>query len=42
MAVFLFATFAGDRPHGYARRIGAMSGWLVHTFAARLILDAAR
>ena len=40
MAVFLSRTFAGGRSHGYAALIGAMSGVVVHTFAAALGLSA--
>ena len=40
MAVFLSRTFAGGRPHGYAALLGAMSGVVVHTFAAALGLSA--
>jgi threonine/homoserine/homoserine lactone efflux protein len=40
MALFLSRTFAGGRSHGYAALIGAMSGVIVHTFAAALGLSA--
>jgi threonine/homoserine/homoserine lactone efflux protein len=40
MALFLSRTLAGGRPHGYAALAGAMSGLLVHTFAAALGLSA--
>src|ERR1019366_129245 len=40
MAVFLSRTFAGGRSHGYAALLGAMSGVVVHTFAAALGLSA--
>jgi threonine/homoserine/homoserine lactone efflux protein len=40
MALFLSRTMAGGRPHGYAALAGAMSGLLVHTFAAALGLSA--
>jgi threonine/homoserine/homoserine lactone efflux protein len=40
MAVFLSRTFAGGRSHGYAALVGAMSGVVVHTFAAALGLSA--
>jgi threonine/homoserine/homoserine lactone efflux protein len=40
MALFLSRTLAGGRPHGYAALAGAMSGLVVHTFAAALGLSA--
>jgi threonine/homoserine/homoserine lactone efflux protein len=40
MALFLSRTLSGGRPHGYAALAGAMSGLLVHTFAAALGLSA--
>ncbi len=40
MAVFLSRTFVGGRSHGYAALLGAMSGVVVHTFAAALGLSA--
>ncbi len=40
MALYLSRTFAGGRPHGYAALVGAMSGVIVHTFAAALGLSA--
>jgi threonine/homoserine/homoserine lactone efflux protein len=40
MALFLSRTLGGGRPHGYAALAGAMTGLLVHTFAAALGLSA--
>jgi threonine/homoserine/homoserine lactone efflux protein len=40
MAVFLTRTFGGGRSHGFAALGGAMSGVVVHTFAAALGLSA--
>jgi threonine/homoserine/homoserine lactone efflux protein len=40
MALFLSRTLAGGRPHGFAALAGAMTGLLVHTFAAALGLSA--
>jgi threonine/homoserine/homoserine lactone efflux protein len=40
MALFLSRTLSGGRPHGYAALVGAMSGLVVHTFAAALGLSA--
>ena len=40
MAVYLSRTFGGGRSHGYAALAGAMSGVVVHTFAAALGLSA--
>jgi len=40
MALYLSRTLAGGRPHGYAALVGAMSGVIVHTFAAALGLSA--
>ncbi len=40
MALFLSRTVAGGRPHGFAALAGAMTGLLVHTFAAALGLSA--
>jgi threonine/homoserine/homoserine lactone efflux protein len=40
MALYLSRTFAGGRLHGYAALVGAMSGVIVHTFAAALGLSA--
>ena len=42
MALILSRTFAGGRPHGFAALAGAISGAVVHTFAARLMLGGAR
>jgi threonine/homoserine/homoserine lactone efflux protein len=40
MALFLSRTLAGGRPLGFAALAGAMTGLLVHTFAAALGLSA--
>ncbi len=40
MALYLSRAFGGGRSHGYAALIGAMSGVVVHTFAAALGLSA--
>jgi threonine/homoserine/homoserine lactone efflux protein len=40
MALFLSRTLGGGRPHGFAALAGAMTGLLVHTFAAALGLSA--
>lgn len=40
MALFLSRTLGGGRPHGFAALAGAMTGILVHTFAAALGLSA--
>ena len=40
MALYLSRTFAGGRSQGYAALIGAMSGVVLHTFAAALGLSA--
>lgn len=40
MALFLSRTLGGGRAHGFAALAGAMSGLLVHTFAAALGLSA--
>jgi len=40
MALYLSRTFAGGRPHGLAALGGALSGVVVHTFAAALGLSA--
>ena len=40
MAVYLARTFGGGRSHGFAALFGAMSGVIVHTFAAALGLSA--
>jgi threonine/homoserine/homoserine lactone efflux protein len=40
MAVYLARTFGGGRSHGFAALIGAISGVVVHTFAAALGLSA--
>jgi threonine/homoserine/homoserine lactone efflux protein len=40
MAVYLSRTYSGGRPHGYAALAGAISGVVVHTFAAGLGLSA--
>jgi threonine/homoserine/homoserine lactone efflux protein len=40
MALILSRTFAGGRSHGYAALVGAISGVVVHTFAAALGLSA--
>ena len=40
MAVYLSRTFGGGRSHGFAALLGAMSGVVVHTFAAALGLSA--
>ena len=40
MALYLSRTFGGGRSHGYAALFGAMSGVIVHTFAAALGLSA--
>ena len=40
MALYLSRTFAGGRSHGLAALGGAMSGVVVHTFAAALGLSA--
>ena len=40
MALYLARTFGGGRSHGYAALVGAMSGVVVHTFAAALGLSA--
>ena len=40
MALYLSRTFGGGRSHGYAALLGALSGIVVHTFAAALGLSA--
>ena len=40
MALYLARTFGGGRSHGFAALVGAMSGVIVHTFAAALGLSA--
>jgi threonine/homoserine/homoserine lactone efflux protein len=40
MALFLSRTLGGGRPHGFAALAGAMTGLIVHTFAAALGLSA--
>jgi threonine/homoserine/homoserine lactone efflux protein len=40
MALFLSRTLSGGRPHGFAALAGAMTGLLLHTFAAALGLSA--
>jgi threonine/homoserine/homoserine lactone efflux protein len=40
MALILSRTFGGGRPQGFAALLGAMSGVVVHTFAATLGLSA--
>ena len=40
MALYLARTFGGGRTHGFAALLGAMSGVIVHTFAAALGLSA--
>ena len=40
MALYLARTFSGGRTHGFAALLGAMSGVIVHTFAAALGLSA--
>jgi threonine/homoserine/homoserine lactone efflux protein len=40
MALFLSRTLGGGRAHGFAALAGAMTGLLVHTFAAALGLSA--
>lgn len=40
MALYLSRTFGGGRSHGFAALFGAMSGVIVHTFAAALGLSA--
>jgi len=40
MALYLSRTFGGGRSHGFAALGGAMSGVIVHTFAAALGLSA--
>jgi len=40
MALYLSRTFGGGRSHGFAALAGAMSGVVVHTFAAALGLSA--
>jgi threonine/homoserine/homoserine lactone efflux protein len=40
MALYLSRTFGGGRSHGFAALLGAMSGVIVHTFAAALGLSA--
>ncbi len=40
MALYLSRTFGGGRSHGFAALLGALSGVIVHTFAAALGLSA--
>lgn len=40
MALYLSRTFGGGRSHGFAALVGALSGVVVHTFAAALGLSA--
>ena len=40
MALYLARTFGGGRSHGFVALFGAMSGVIVHTFAAALGLSA--
>lgn len=40
MALYLSRTFGGGPSHGFAALVGAMSGVIVHTFAAALGLSA--